>query len=283
MPATPLFDSEMLRRLERVRLMWRFGQSGVDTGRSTQYRDYSPGDDYRSIDWRYCARRDELLVARFVLEPADHVDLLLDCSCAVALADKFATARKAVAAFGYGALAGSQQAGVVAYTDRIVARFGPARGRLRTGALLAFLERLSPDRASADLAAAAEALARGRRRAGRAVVVSGTHDLAGLQRGLEILRHHGYRPAILWVYDPREAVPAVLGDVEISDALTGRSWQVTLTEADLVHYRRIYADHRESLRRYCASRAIGYAELAADLPEEQLLLRAMNEGGRVSP
>lgn len=277
------FDPELLKRLERVRLMWRSRRRPVDAGRCTDYRDYSPGDDYRCIDWRYCARRDELLVPRFVLEPADHVDLFLDCSRAMALAGRFAAARMAVAAIGYGALAGSQQAGVVAYSDRIVARFAAVRGRVRAGSLLAFLERLSADRASADLAAAAAVFVRGRRRAGRAVVVSGAHDPAGLQRGLEVLRDYGYRPAILRVYDPREAVPAVLGDVEIFDAETGRSWEVTLTEADVATYRRLYADHCEALRRYCASRAVRYAELAADLPEEQLLLRAMEEGGRVSP
>lgn len=273
-------DSESLKRLERAWLMSRHGRRGADAARSAPHRDYSPGDDYRSIDWRYCARRDELLVPRFAAEPADQVDLLLDCSCPLALAGKFAAARKAAAAIGYWALAGGQQASVAAYADRLLTRFGPARGRLRTGSLLAFLERLSPDRASANIVAAVETFVRTRRRAGRAAVVSPTHDLSGLQRGLEILRSHGYQPAVLWIYDPREAVPAVLGDVEIADAESGRSWQVTLTEADVARYRQLYVDHCESLRRYCASRAFGCAELAADLPEEQLLREAMYWGGR---
>ena len=56
MPATQLtlnFDSRRLQRMTGVHLS-RFKGQGIDFA---EHRQYQPGDDPRSIDWRVTARR----------------------------------------------------------------------------------------------------------------------------------------------------------------------------------------------------------------------------------
>lgn len=285
-----LLDLETLKRFERVRLVWR--RLGIrlaaprrrrDPARGARWsdrRDYSPGDDYRAVDWPFCARHDDLLVRQPQAAPDEPLDFLLDCSRGMGLATsgKFEAARKVVAAMAYCALAGSQRVGLTAYADRIVAQLGPVCGKFRAGRVLAMLQGLAPVRQRSDLAAVASTFVQRRQRRGVVVVVSGSHDLAGLRRGLDILRHGGYRPRVVRLYEAREAAPAILGDAEIVDVETGRSWQATVTESDLLRYRQLYKEFCGSLRSYCASRTIDYVELALDLPEEELLLRAVGAG-----
>ena len=70
------------------------GQRGEQLGRRSgssvdfqDYRDYQPGDDLRHIDWNAYARTDQLTVKLFREEVRPHLDLILDTSGSMALAD----------------------------------------------------------------------------------------------------------------------------------------------------------------------------------------------------
>jgi uncharacterized protein (DUF58 family) len=70
------------------------GWSGSRTGRRAgtsidfqDYREYQPGDDLRFIDWGIFARSDRLTIKLFREEVTPHLDLILDGSCSMALAD----------------------------------------------------------------------------------------------------------------------------------------------------------------------------------------------------
>lgn len=51
------------------------------------YREYQPGDDLRSIDWNVYARTDKLTIKLFREEVNPHLDIILDCSQSMNLAD----------------------------------------------------------------------------------------------------------------------------------------------------------------------------------------------------
>lgn len=66
------------------------GQLGQRAGSSLEFRehrDYQPGDDLRRIDWNAFARSDKLTVKLYRGEISPHVDLLLDGSRSMALAE----------------------------------------------------------------------------------------------------------------------------------------------------------------------------------------------------
>jgi len=69
---------------------WTGTRSGRRAGSSIDfqdYREYQPGDDLRFIDWGIYARTDRLTVKLFREEVTPHLDLILDGSLSMNLAD----------------------------------------------------------------------------------------------------------------------------------------------------------------------------------------------------
>ena len=113
-----LFDSDFLKKLEYLSLVSRrvFRGSLLAQRRTMQlgggiefadHREYTPGDDFRYLDWNLYARHDELLLKRFQEEEDLHVYFLLDCSRSMGFGEppKFDFARQVTAALAYIALA----------------------------------------------------------------------------------------------------------------------------------------------------------------------------------
>ncbi len=160
-----LFDSDFLKKLEYLSLVSRrvFRGQLLAQRRTMQlgggiefadHREYTPGDDFRYLDWNVYARHGELLLKRFQEEEDLHVYLLLDCSRSMSFGDppKFDYVRQVGAALAYIALADLDRVAVVAFAGEVVADFPLTRGKARILSLLKFLENLEPQGAATDLA-----------------------------------------------------------------------------------------------------------------------------------
>jgi uncharacterized protein (DUF58 family) len=287
-----LFDSDFLKKLEYLSLVSRrvFRGQLLAQRRTMQlgggiefadHREYTPGDDFRYLDWNVFARHDELLLKRFQEEEDLHVYILLDCSRSMAHGEplKFDYARQVAAALAYIALADLDRVALIAFAGDIVADFPLTRGKGRILALLKFLEGLPPQGELTDLGRVVRNFVHRGQRRGLAVVVSDLFDPNGFERGLDLLRHHRYEPHVVQIYDRSEAEPVLKGDVELYDVETGAIQKVTITERNLRQYRRIFADFLESVRRYCNTYGIGGTRSTTDVPFDELLLRMMRAAG----
>lgn len=246
-------------------------------------RGYVPGDDYRAIDWNVCARHDELVWRRPAADADRRVDVLLDCSRSMATGrpPKFDVARRAAAAFGAATLGRLDALAVLAFSDRIVADFPPVRGRSHWLKMIRFLDALSPEGDSTDLARAAECLVRRRQRPGVAVVIGDFLAPESDRRGLEILRDHGYAACGVHVCGRADADPGVLGDVELADVETGRKWTTVLGRRDLARYRLLFEEHCRAVRGFCRQRAMGYLRVEEATSWPRLVFEASGRTGRV--
>jgi len=290
-----LFDSDFLKKLEYLSLVSRrvFRGQLLAQRRTMQlgggiefadHREYTPGDDFRYIDWNVFARHDELLLKRFQEEEDLHVYLLLDCSRSMAYGDppKFDYARQVAAALGYIALADLDRVAVVAFAGDIVADFPLTRGKARILSLLKFLEGIEPQGTVTDLGRMARNFVHRGQRRGLAVVVSDLFDPNGFEHGLDLLRHHRYEPHLVQIFDRREAEPDLKGDVELLDVETGTIQKVTITERNLRQYRKIFTDYLESVGRYCNTYGIGGTRSSTEIPFDELLLRMMRAAGALA-
>jgi uncharacterized protein (DUF58 family) len=242
-----------------------------------EYRDYSPGDDYRRVDWNVCARHDELVVRQARATSPPPVYLLLDGSRSMALGrpPKFDAARQVAATLGCVALAGQARVGVTVFADRLIGDLpprGPDRG---VASLLRFLDGLAPRERGTSLVEAARRFSLRRQPRGPLVVLSDFFDPVGCQPGLEILRRAGYPLRIVHVYDPQDAIPLAPGDADLDDVETGSRWQVTLTGRQVAEYTECYRRFRHRLRSYAAGRRIPCLELPSTLCEQELTERAV--------
>lgn len=290
----PLFDSDFLKKLEYLSLVSRrvFRGSLLAQRRTMQlgggiefadHREYTPGDDFRYLDWNLYARHDQLMLKRFQEEEDLHVYFLLDCSRSMGFGTppKFDFARRVTAALAYIALADLDRVAVAAFAGDILADFPLTRGKARILSLLKFLEDLKPQGTLTDLTRVATGFVHRTQRRGLAIVVSDLYDPAGFQRGLDLLRHRRYEPHVVQIYDRREAEPALLGDMELYDIENETAQKVTVTERSLRRYRKIFADFQESVQRYCRNYGLGCTRTSTEIPFDELILKMMRTAGAV--
>src|SRR5258706_4498480 len=113
-----LLDAPLLRRLEGLALQVRRAVSGqmggerrsTARGRSVEFADfrsYSPGDDFRLIDWNAYARLDRFMLRLFVAEQELPLSIFLDLSGSMdwGRPNKATTAKRLAGAIAYVALA----------------------------------------------------------------------------------------------------------------------------------------------------------------------------------
>ncbi len=290
-----LFDSDFLKKLEYLSLVSKrvFRGTLMAQRRTMQlgggiefadHREYTPGDDFRYLDWNLYARHDELLLKRFQEEEDLHVYLLLDCSRSMAFGapPKFDFARQVTAALAYIALADLDRIAVTAFADDIVADFPLTRGKGRILSLLSFLENLAPQGADTNLARVAGGFVHRNQRRGLAIVVSDLYDPSGFERGLDLLRHRRYEPHVVQVHDRREAEPKnMLGDLELFDIETLLGRKVTVTEKNLRQYRKLFEAFQQSVQRYCNQYGLGCTRTSTEIPFDELILKMMRVAGAV--
>ena len=289
-----LFDSDYLQRLEYLSLVSRRAFRGTLLAQRrtkqlgsgiefAEHRQYTPGDDFRYLDWNVFARHDELLLKRFQEEADLHVYVLLDCSASmdVGRPNKFDVARRVAGALAYIALADLDRVSVVAFASNIIDIFPLTRGKQRILPLLKFLSGLECRAEPTDLRRAMTSFVHRNQRRGLALLVSDLYDAGGFERGTDVLRHRQYEPHVVQLFDKTEADPRLLGDVELQDVETGECRKVTVTERSLRQYRRIFSEFLESIEAYCLKYGLGCTRTSTDMPFDELILRMMRVAGTV--
>lgn len=290
-----LFDGEFLKKLEYLSIISRrvFRGSVLAQRRTKQmgggiefadHREYTPGDDFRHLDWNIYARHGELLLKRFQEEEDLHVYFLLDCSRSMGFGTppKFDLARQVTAALAYIALADLDRVSVVAYSQEILADFPLTRGKDRILSLLRFLENLSPQGTDTNLSRVTTGFVTRPQRRGLAIVVSDLFDPTGYERGLDLLRHRNYEPHLIQIHDPAEARPSYLGEIELVDIETDSVRKVTITERALREYRKVFEDFQTSVADYGKRYGLGCTQTTNDVNFEDLVLRMMRTAGAVN-
>jgi len=192
------------------------GRRSRATGSSLEFADhrsYSPGDDYRQIDWNIYARTDELFVKVRESEETLVVHLLLDVSGSMASGApaKFETARAVQAAIGWTALASRDVVAGAALGAGLGEAFAPRQGEGYFGRFLEFLQRQQPAGATGLSRAVAAYNARALPH-GVSVLVS---DLLAedAPRAIGALAQRGHELTVLHVLDDEFANPAFADEV----------------------------------------------------------------------
>jgi uncharacterized protein (DUF58 family) len=283
--ANELIDPQTLMRIKSLQVRARVAVEGFFKGihRSpvhgfsvefSEYRQYSPGDDPRYLDWRLYARSDRYYVKRFEDETNLRCHLVLDTSRSMGyrsgVYSKSEYARTMAATIAYFLSTQRDAVGLITFEDRIV-EYLPARyrpGHLRR--IMAVLEREPMGRAT-DLAAPLEEIAATVRKRGLIILISDLlAEASALKTRLGYLRSRGHDVIVLRVLDPAEvsfefATPAMFLDVE-----SGRELYV---DPDLARaeYLRRFAAHAAEIERACLDLGIEFESIATDRPLELVL------------
>lgn len=294
-----LIDADFLRKLDLLEILFKRNvvgrREGDRPGRTrggriefADYREYSPGDDLRYLDWNIYGRTDRLFVKEFTKQEAALVCVLLDASGSMGFGQpgKLLYAQRLAAALAYLALIGGNEAQLAAFSGGEAAWSPRYAGRPDIRGIAGFLEPVEP-RGPTDLFAPLRAFRERVHERSLVILITDLledhppHQAPGGQRGLRLLGSQRFDLSVLHVLSPQELHPPAAGPVLLRDAETGRG-ESLVVDADAV---RLYADRLnafcEGWRAFCQRHDIRYLEASTATPFEECVLTYLRRGGLV--
>ena len=288
-----LLDPEFLRKLERLNLATRKLFAGRAKGERrskklgisaefADYRDYTPGDDLRFIDWNVYGRLDRLLLKLFLEEEDLFIYLIVDTSASMGFGEprKLDYAKRVAASLGYIGLTSMERVSVSAFAHQLAPAMRAARGRASVWRLFDAIDAMECDGETSLLASLREFALR-HPRAGIVVVLSDFFDPAGFEEGLKYLIGRQYDVCVIHTLSPEDVNPEINGHLRLFDSETGEFTEVTANEVLARSYRRMYQAFTGSLKRFCTQHGLAYVQATTDYPFDRLVLESLRRGGMV--
>jgi uncharacterized protein (DUF58 family) len=240
-----------------------------------EYRQYLPGDDLTTLDWKVFARTDRHFIKKYEEETNLDCHLLLDVSASMGYASgpvtKLQYGSYLAAALAYLMHRQRDAVGLIAFDDKITKMLAPSARSGHLSALLMTLDRLTLG-ARTDVAKPLNDLAEAIHKRGLVVLISDLLD--DPERVLEGVKHFRYRGTeviVFHVLDPAElAFPfeqaARFRDTETLDEV------LAVPGAVRDQYLKAIADFQEHYRRELRSVGIDYVPLETSVPLETALM-----------
>ncbi len=285
------FTPEFLSRLECLRLRTRKEVIGSRPGsyssprRGTSleiadYRQYSPGDDIRYVDWGIFARSDDLYVKLFREEVDLFVYLFIDASGSMAFPspqEKFVPACHVALALAYVVLANHDHVKLHLLQEIPAPLASPFyRSRHRIMDCIDFVSSLSP-RGSLELAPALGEHLKRIRRPGKAILISDfLMPASSYQGGLNLLRAFNLDISVIQVMGRQEVDPPFpRGSLTVVDSEShvevGLQWSGDLSRK----YQERLEGHNRQLRSFCHQGGIHYSSFVADEDLSEFVLKTL--------
>lgn len=246
----------------------------------TEYRQYSPGDNPRHIDWRVYARSDRFYIKKFEDETNLRCHLLIDHSRSMGYGSigytKSQYAGTLAATLAYFLSTQGDAVGLATFDDQIRQYMLP---RNRPGYLRRLMLALEahPGGSATDLGPPLKRIAEIITRRGLIVLISDLlTSLERLEPDLNYLRASGHDVVLFNVMDPAELnfnfkSPALFQDVE-----SGRNMYVEPSVARDVYERKLNK-HLSVIKTTCRDLGIDYHLFATDRPYDLALLEFLQD------
>jgi uncharacterized protein (DUF58 family) len=240
----------------------------------SEYRQYSPGDDTRFVDWRLFARSDRYYIKRFEDETNRRCYLLVDLSRSMAYGSQEDTksdyARTLAATLAYYLNLQRDCVGLLTYDEQI-REFLPAR--YRTGHLRSILSLLdqAEQGSSTNIVLALEQIASLVKKRGLIVIISDfLTPVDQLRRPLSYLRSRGHEVMALRILDPAE-VDFQFSEAAVFRDLESRRPMYVDPYVARTSYLERFEQHRQMLRDVCIGLGIDLTQILTNEPFERAL------------
>jgi uncharacterized protein (DUF58 family) len=257
-----MLSAEFLKKLRRIELRTRkiINSTFVGEYKSTfkgqgmefiDVREYLPGDDVRSIDWKVTARMDKPFVKKFVEERELTVILCVDASGSGYFGTrsqfKLEQAAQVAATIAFSAVTNNDKVGLLFFTDGVERFVPPRKGKQHVMRLIRDILLFQPERRGTDPVAALEFVMHLLKQKAIVFLIS---DFLGpgcapervrIPLGIAARRHDVVAVPIT---DPAERELPRVGLVDLEDMETGERVTVDTGRPAL---RKRYADHMRGM------------------------------------
>jgi len=234
-----------------------------------EYREYTPGDDTRFIDWKVFARSDRYYLKQFEEETNLNCHLLLDVSNSMSYrsngVSKLEYASYVAASLGYLVFQQRDGVGLVTF-DQEIQQLIPARHK--KGHLMSILRQLEKIAAGkqTDLAIPLHQLAESLNKKGMIILISDLlDDPASIIKGLRHFRFKGHDVIIFHILDDTELDFPFKNATKFID-LEGSTQLVTIPTLVRETYLKNLNHHIQRLKKECGLLKIDYQLLNTSKP-----------------
>ncbi len=289
-----LIDSRLMARLDRLDVVSRKIFTGKIQGERrsrrrgqsvefADFRNYSPGDDLRFVDWNIYARLDRLFLKLFLEEEDLSMVIALDMSQSMDGGDpnKFDYCRRLAMALGYIGLVNNNRVSLFGFGGGRIERLTGLRGRRRTREMGRWLLDRKTD-GDAGFADGMRAIALGGQGRGVLLVLSDFLFPDGYEKGLTYVAGRGFDVYALQLLAPQEIDPArhgVTGDLRLIDSETAEEVEVTASTSVVAKYKESLERYVGSLREFSVRRNISHQVVETSLDLDTLLLDYLRKRG----
>ena len=288
----PLLEPALLRRLEALALQVRravSGQMGGERrsnrrGQSVEfadYRNYTPGDDFRLIDWNAYARLDRFMLRLFVAEEELPLSLFVDLSGSMdwGKPNKADIARQLAGAIAYVALAALDRVRLTVFAEGETSGGAPSRGRRAAATLFSRLQSF-PAGGVTNYEKLVWPI--GRQRPGMTVLITDGLGESPLDPALTALQRAHQEGAVLQLLAPQEITPDWSGDARLRDAETGVEREFTATPLTQGSYVKALAERTDEIERAAHRRGLRFARLSTSEPIDEMVQITLRRIGLLS-
>lgn len=291
-----LFDATFLDRLrmlalrlrKRRQLMRRGSQSTTATGFTREFKDYrhyTPGEDYRGIDWRLYARLDKLFVRLYEETQELNLHILVDTSGSMAspFPEKRKQALRFAVALAYLGLTGQQRVSLYSMSDGIKVELPPLRGQGNIEKIIQAVLQFSFGGLT-DLEKCFDEFRPSRQRFGVIFVISDFYgrDVTSAPDAVARAAAWPGESHFLQLMHPGEREPDIEGEVELAEVETGERRRFWITKKEMQRYTAAYDAFVENLERACVSRQIDFMQARTDEPFEERFLELLTRGSALA-
>jgi len=292
---------ELIRRVRRLEIRTRKlveeslagSYHSAFRGRGMEFaevREYTAGDDVRTIDWNVSARMGHPFVKKFTEERELTVVLAVDVSGSARFgthrSTKMALASEIAALLSFSATRNNDRVGLLLFSDEPEMFIPPRKGREHALRLLRELVAIGPRGKGTDIAASLQYLQRVVTKRAVLFLISDFQD-EGYEKLLRVVARKHDLVAIS-VSDPREAQLPPVGLLNVVDPETG---ELGVLDAGSARVRAAYNEraqrHRRELRETVRRSGVDLLELSTGEPYDipfarffhQRTRRAVRAGG----
>ena len=289
-----IIDDEFIGRLETLGLWIKSQMNGYFGGnhKATTYgstvefadfREYTPGDDIRRIDWNLFSRFDKYFIRLFVDERQMHNQILIDGSASMDDGEgKADYALKTAAALGYLSVQGMDRTSIKLIQGSNLVSVGQRiTGKESFYSTVSELEEIR-FKGDADISAAVKNSQETGFDDGLTVIISDFFTESDWKQAVDYLLYKKREVLLVQVLTPAEENPDYFGRMQLVDAESididdGRNMRMRITKSEYKAYLQALSEYLEDMKQFCRSRNVGYVMVNTANPIEKELLNKLYE------
>ncbi|MBI4344183.1 MAG: DUF58 domain-containing protein [Euryarchaeota archaeon] len=257
---------------KRVTTVYAGERRSIRQGKGSEivdYREYMPGDDFKSVDWKLYGRTEKLYIRRFEEEKNLTTHILIDASKSMdfGAVRKFDYASMIGAGFAYLVTNENERFALSLFADQLVEVMEPRRGKRHFLAAIDLLNK-APAAGTTRLDLCSEQYSKMIKSRSLVVLISDfMQPLPSIEEGLYKISRGSHDLIVVQVLDLKEKdLGWAEGDTKLYDLETGEMVHVYISPRFRELYRERFEAHSNGIRKACEEVGADFFSITSNTP-----------------